>query len=259
MASSGKPNFVKHGGIKLPIGFRFHPTDEELVVHYLKRKVFSFPLPASVIPEFDVFHTNPWDLPGDSKEKRYFFSKRKGSVKKCNRIAGCGYWKGFGKEKHIVARGNNQAVVVGMKKSLVFYQGKRPHGVKTRWVMNQYCLLVGSATTQNPNSTQKLMMEMEDWVVCRIYQKKRKAKNHGVKAPVPITNSNKTRRNIGGVIRPSINMDFMMEDSTDNSGPPQPSPSCSSGITEVSSNESDQEESNAYNISFSLYSCLTEH
>ncbi|KAA8530076.1 hypothetical protein F0562_004785 [Nyssa sinensis] len=67
------------GGIKLPIGFRFHPTDEELLVHYLKRKVFSFPLPASVIPEFDVFQTNPSDLPGDSKEKRYFFSKRKGS------------------------------------------------------------------------------------------------------------------------------------------------------------------------------------
>lgn len=57
-------NFVINGGLKLPIGYRFHPTDEELVLHYLKRKVLSIPLPASVIPEFDVFLTDPWGLPG---------------------------------------------------------------------------------------------------------------------------------------------------------------------------------------------------
>uniref|UniRef100_A0A5B6YKA5 Putative NAC domain-containing protein 68 n=2 Tax=Davidia involucrata TaxID=16924 RepID=A0A5B6YKA5_DAVIN len=246
-----KPNFVRNGGIKLPIGFRFHPTDEELIVHYLKRKVFSFPLPASVIPDqFDVFQTNPWDLPGDSKEKRYFFYKRKGHVNKCNRIAGCGYWKAIGKDKHIVAHGSNQAV--GMKKSLVFYQGMRPHGLKTRWVMNEYCL-VGSPTTPNPNSTQKFMVEMEDWTVCGIYQKKRKAKNHGAKTR--LTNSNKSRNM--GVIRPTI-MDFMMEDSTD-LGPSRPSSSCSSGITEVSSNGSSDQEENSASISFSLHSCLREH
>lgn len=55
---------VINGGIKLPIGYRFHPTDEELLVHYLKRKVLVMPLPALVIPEFDVFQTDPWGLPG---------------------------------------------------------------------------------------------------------------------------------------------------------------------------------------------------
>jgi len=59
-----KLNFVKNGELRLPPGFRFHPTDEELVVQYLKRKVFSFPLPASVIPEVDVCKSDPWDLPG---------------------------------------------------------------------------------------------------------------------------------------------------------------------------------------------------
>ncbi|KAA8548267.1 hypothetical protein F0562_004472 [Nyssa sinensis] len=241
-----KSNFVRNGGIKLPIGFRFHPTDEELVVHYLKRKVFSFPLPASVIPELDVFQTNPWDLPGDSKEKRYFFSQRKVNVNKMNRIAGSGYWKEIGKDKFIVAPGSNRAV--GMKKSLVFYQGKRPHGLKTCWVMNEYCL-VASATT--PNSTQNNMMEMEDWIVCGIYQKKRKAENNGVKTR--LTNSYKTKNM--GVIRPSI-MDFTTEDGTD-LGPPQPSSSCSSGISEVSSNGSDQEESSAF-ITFSFHSSVRE-
>jgi hypothetical protein len=62
-----RPNFVENGGFKLPIGYRFHPTDEELVVHYLKRKVLGLPMPASVIPEFDVFQNDPSSLPGLSK------------------------------------------------------------------------------------------------------------------------------------------------------------------------------------------------
>lgn len=57
-------SFVKNGELRLPPGFRFHPTDEELVVQYLKRKVFSCPLPASFIPEVDVCKSDPWDLPG---------------------------------------------------------------------------------------------------------------------------------------------------------------------------------------------------
>lgn len=57
-------NFVKNGELRLPPGFRFHPTDEELVVQYLKRKVFSFPLPASIIPDVHVCKSDPWDLPG---------------------------------------------------------------------------------------------------------------------------------------------------------------------------------------------------
>lgn len=59
-----KVNFLKNGVLRLPPGFRFRPTDEELVVQYLKRKVFSFPLPASIIPEVEVYKSDPWDLPG---------------------------------------------------------------------------------------------------------------------------------------------------------------------------------------------------
>lgn len=55
---------IKNGVLRLPPGFRFHPTDEELVVQYLKRKVFLCPLPAFVIPEVDVCKSDPWDLPG---------------------------------------------------------------------------------------------------------------------------------------------------------------------------------------------------
>ncbi|KAM7483722.1 hypothetical protein LguiB_008305 [Lonicera macranthoides] len=47
----------------LPPGFRFHPTNEELVVQYLKKKVASTPLPVTIIAEIDLYKFNPWELP----------------------------------------------------------------------------------------------------------------------------------------------------------------------------------------------------
>lgn len=63
-----KFNFVRSnsGVIKLPPGFRFQPTDEELVFQYLRRKVFSCQLPpysSDLIPEINVCNYDPWDLP----------------------------------------------------------------------------------------------------------------------------------------------------------------------------------------------------
>lgn len=49
----------------LPLGFRFHPTDEELVRHYLKGKITGqIKNEVEVIPEIDVCKCEPWDLPG---------------------------------------------------------------------------------------------------------------------------------------------------------------------------------------------------
>lgn len=231
--------------VKLPIGFRFHPTDEELVVHYLKRKALSFPLPASVIPEFDVFLTNPWDLPGDVKERRYFFSSGKGFGNKCRRVTGCGYWKAIGKGIQIVASGSSRAV--GMKRTLVFYEGKLGAGTRTQWVMHEY-RLVGLGTA--PSSTQKCVEEMEDWVVYRVFQKRRRPKRHGVSSQ-PSTNNNNKAQSI---------IDLVVENSSD-PGPPQPySPSSSSEISELSGVGLDQEQegSSAYSC-FSSSSYMREH
>ena len=46
----------------LPIGFRFRPTDEELLLHYLRRKALACPLPAGIIPDADLARLHPWDL-----------------------------------------------------------------------------------------------------------------------------------------------------------------------------------------------------
>lgn len=44
-------------------GFRFHPTDEELVSFYLKRKVEKRrPLSIEIIKQVDIYKHDPWDL-----------------------------------------------------------------------------------------------------------------------------------------------------------------------------------------------------
>jgi hypothetical protein len=47
----------------LPPGFRFHPTDEELITYYLTRKVSDFAFATRAIADVDLNKCEPWDLP----------------------------------------------------------------------------------------------------------------------------------------------------------------------------------------------------
>ncbi|CAL5423706.1 unnamed protein product [Camellia sinensis] len=71
-----KPN----SNIQLPPGFRFHPTDEELIVHYLRNKATSSSLPAAIIAEVDLYKCKPWELSSlealFGEEECYFFTPR---------------------------------------------------------------------------------------------------------------------------------------------------------------------------------------
>lgn len=51
--------------VMLP-GFRFHPTDEELVGFYLRRKIQQKPLSIELIKQLDIYKYDPWDLPSKS-------------------------------------------------------------------------------------------------------------------------------------------------------------------------------------------------
>ncbi|KAF3624080.1 NAC domain-containing protein 13 [Capsicum annuum] len=126
-------------------GFRFHPTDEELVSYYLKRKVCGKPLRFDAISEIDIYKVEPWDLPGMSRLKTrdlewYFFSvldRKHGNGAKTNRATERGYWKTTGKDRAV----HHKSKVVGMKKTLVFHSGRAPKGQRTNWVMHEYKLI----------------------------------------------------------------------------------------------------------------------
>lgn len=51
-----------NGGV--PPGFRFHPTDEELLHYYLKKKISYHKFEMEVIREVDLNKLEPWDLQG---------------------------------------------------------------------------------------------------------------------------------------------------------------------------------------------------
>lgn len=57
-----KSDVEKLDEVMLP-GFRFHPTDEELVGFYLKRKIQQRSLPIELIKQVDIYKYDPWDLP----------------------------------------------------------------------------------------------------------------------------------------------------------------------------------------------------
>ncbi|XP_042464358.1 NAC transcription factor NAM-B2-like [Zingiber officinale] len=167
----------------LPPGFRFHPTDEELVVHYLKKKAASAPLPVAIITEVDLYKFDPWELPGKAsfgEQEWYFFSPRDRKYPngaRPNRAATSGYWKATGTDKPILTSGGSQ-VKVGVKKALVFYRGKPPKGIKTNWIMHEYRLVDDDRhhhhSSRLPHVASKKRggsLRLDDWVLCRVYKK----------------------------------------------------------------------------------------
>lgn len=133
-----------NGTESMLVGFRFHPTDEELVSHYLRLKMEGKDSQVYVIPEVNVCKCEPWDLPGLSVIKSddpewFFFSPKDfkySNSTRSNRATESGYWKVTGKDRMIKAKGTNN--VIGIKKSVVFYLGRVSKGVKTEWVIHEY-------------------------------------------------------------------------------------------------------------------------
>ncbi|GMI84123.1 hypothetical protein HRI_002081600 [Hibiscus trionum] len=168
-----KPNTNLH----FPPGFRFHPSDEELIIHYLQNKVTSRPLPASVIAEIDLYKYNPWELPMRAlfgEDEWFFFSPRDRKYpngERPNRAAASGYWKATGTDRPILT--SSESKNIGVKKALVFYKGRPPKGVKTEWTMNEYRLL--DSVIKPPRL--KGCMRLDDWVLCRVRRKGNTSKN----------------------------------------------------------------------------------
>ncbi|XP_055819472.1 NAC domain-containing protein 7-like [Solanum dulcamara] len=152
----------------VPPGFRFHPTDEELVDYYLRKKIASKRIDLDVIKEIDLYKIEPWDLQelckigSEEQNEWYFFShkdKKYPTGTRTNRATKAGFWKATGRDKAIYRK----HCLIGMRKTLVFYKGRAPNGQKSDYIMHEYRL----ETNENGNTTQE-----EGWAVCRVFKKK---------------------------------------------------------------------------------------
>ncbi|KAI3499263.1 hypothetical protein L1887_35056 [Cichorium endivia] len=130
--------------LQLP-GFRFHPTEEELLDFYLKKMVSGKNVRFDIIGYLNIYLYDPWALPGLSKigEREWYFfvprDRKHGSGGRPNRTTQNGFWKATGSDRKIFSLSDPKKLL-GLKKTLVFYKGRAPRGSKTDWVMNEYRL-----------------------------------------------------------------------------------------------------------------------
>ncbi|XP_050227078.1 NAC domain-containing protein 54-like [Mercurialis annua] len=154
--------------LSLPPGFRFHPTDEELVAYYLHRKINGRPIELEIIPEVDLYKCEPWDLPEKSflpsKDSEWYFysprDKKYPNGSRTNRATRGGYWKATGKDRTV----QSEKRAMGMKKTLVYYRGRAPHGIRTNWVMHEYRLLDSLCATASSSFK-------DSYALCRVFKK----------------------------------------------------------------------------------------
>ncbi|KAF9587181.1 hypothetical protein IFM89_039621 [Coptis chinensis] len=124
-------------------GFRFHPTEEELIEFYLRRKVEGKRFNVELITFLDLYRYDPWELPALASigEKEWFFyvprDRKYRNGDRPNRVTTSGYWKATGADRMIRTENLRS---IGLKKTLVFYSGKAPKGIRTSWIMNEYRL-----------------------------------------------------------------------------------------------------------------------
>ncbi|KAH9318224.1 hypothetical protein KI387_019993, partial [Taxus chinensis] len=190
---------------RVPPGFRFHPTDEELVDYYLRKKVASKRIDLDVIRDIDLYKIEPWDLQekckigSEEQTEWYFFShkdKKYPTGTRTNRATAAGFWKATGRDKAIYAKLH----LIGMRKTLVFYKGRAPNGQKSDWIMHEYRLETNENGTPQANTGKNVivfrklkgnvgkqnishnMRKEEGWVVCRVFKKRittqRKGNDH---------------------------------------------------------------------------------
>ncbi|KAI9090353.1 hypothetical protein K1719_028688 [Acacia pycnantha] len=170
---------------RVPRGHRFCPREEELVAYYLRHKLMAHdPSIYNTIPEIDVCKYEPWELPAlvasafpeteQDDSECYFFSRcdyKYSNSTRFKRTTSLGFWKVTGKNRPIKDRDRETNNVIGIKKILVYYQGRFPYGKRCNWVIHEYHDVMFSP-------------KQRTYVVCKLmkkYEKKTKEKTNDFK------------------------------------------------------------------------------
>lgn len=156
-------------------GFRFYPTEEELLTFYLRHRLAGTkPVVEHLIPVMDIYGYHPSELQAMAgaanvcdTEQWFFFcprAERELHGGRPARTTPSGYWKATGSPSYVYSSSPNNRVI-GEKRTMVFYQGRAPTGNRTRWKMNEYKAVADDA----PPAPGAPVMLRNDFSVCRVY------------------------------------------------------------------------------------------
>ncbi|XP_023644894.1 NAC domain-containing protein 71 [Capsella rubella] len=168
-------------GSYLPPGFRFHPTDEELVGYYLHRRNEGLEIELEIIPFMDLYKFDPWELPVfcfiteksflPNRDMEWFFfchrDRKYQNGSRINRATKSGYWKATGKDRKIICHTTSSSLsssIIGCRKTLVFHLGRAPFGGRTDWVMHEYRLCDSDPSQGSVNFK-------GDFALCRVIKR----------------------------------------------------------------------------------------
>ncbi|KAF7145083.1 hypothetical protein RHSIM_Rhsim04G0211800 [Rhododendron simsii] len=172
--------------MSVPVGYKFTPTDQELVIDYLRKKSEGAEaLPCDVVFEREIYGTGskaPWQIftKNDPWQEGSIYVltkliKATGSDKRTARTAGCGSWHGETGPARIL---DKKRRVIGYKRMLRF-QIKNGSGAKDEsgegghWIMHEFSLYGGNGTsTRNKQSPKE-----SEYVLCRIKKKRYDSKD----------------------------------------------------------------------------------
>ncbi|XP_051127288.1 NAC domain-containing protein 104-like [Andrographis paniculata] len=148
----------------LPPGLQFDPTDEELVVYFLCRRERNLPFNPNIIPDLDIYASDPWDLTDEKaywsgKREWYFFSKIPTRSNDGSSMTKGGFWREVGMDEIVYGSDGNE---IGVKKYLVYYYNYDHHqgcSNSSDWMMEEYNL---------PHNHQGVSEEV--WVLCRVHK-----------------------------------------------------------------------------------------
>ncbi|PKI37869.1 hypothetical protein CRG98_041743 [Punica granatum] len=96
---------------KVPMGYRFHPTDDEVLSYYLRRKNQGLQEPECVIPEVDICRWEPRQLPGkfressivEPKDPEWWFFCEQEPGRTHRRSTNEGFWKKTGRPRDLTS------------------------------------------------------------------------------------------------------------------------------------------------------------
>ncbi|MBA0849562.1 hypothetical protein Goshw_017493 [Gossypium schwendimanii] len=144
--------------LQITIGFRFLPTKEEILCHYLKPIIKGDPTPAGVMMFYGA-NREPWNIfDQDWAESFWIITKlKKRSKSRIERTAGDGCWlQQYVKE----VEHKDSGEVIGLDKYFTF-TSKKSKKSNGQWIMHEYSLKDQEAASAG----------LSDSVICKIKNK----------------------------------------------------------------------------------------